>query len=137
MLRCVGLLVTLFALSAAAEDGYIKASGKPGAAGLFIDGSYVGPASRFTVTEKYAVAAGEHEVTLKDPRYEDYTTKVTIQPGKTAKVKYKSCGASSRPSRPSGGCAWAGAPPSRLSRWRPATSERCTSTIASSVTWMS
>ena len=88
MLRYVGLWAALFALSAAAEDGHIKASGKPGAAGLFIDGNYVGPASRFTVTEKYLVAAGEHEVTLKDPRCEDFTTKVTIQPGKTTKVKY-------------------------------------------------
>jgi hypothetical protein len=73
---------------AADKPGAIKASGKPGRAGVWIDGKYVGPASRFTVTEKYTVEPGEHEITLRDPRYEDYTTKVTVQAGKTAKVKF-------------------------------------------------
>jgi len=76
-------------LAAADGDGYIKARGKPTGAGLFVDGKYIGPAGRFTVPEKYAVAPGEHEVSLKDPRYEDYTTKVTVVAGKTAKISYK------------------------------------------------
>lgn len=54
-----------------------------------MDGKYIGPAGRFTVPEKYAVPAGEREVSLKDPRYEDYSTKVTIRPGKTTKISYK------------------------------------------------
>ncbi len=85
------LLALLISFSATAADksGAIKARGRPGRAGLFIDGKYVGPAVRFTVPEKYEVEPGEHEVTLRDPRYEDYTTKVTVQPGKTAKVSYK------------------------------------------------
>lgn len=78
-----------FLLSAQDSTGYIKARGKPTGAGLFVDGKYIGPAGRFTVPEKYAVAPGEHEVTLRDPRYDDYTTKVTVQPGKTAKISYK------------------------------------------------
>ncbi len=72
-----------------AEDtGFVRAHGKPGNAGLFINGTYAGPASRFTVPEKYAAPAGEVEVTLKDPRYEDFTTKVTVRAKKTTKLKY-------------------------------------------------
>ena len=67
----------------AQESGYIKARGKPGDAGVFVNGQYVGPASRFTVPEKYPAPAGEVEVTFKDPRYEDFTTKVTVRPKKT------------------------------------------------------
>lgn len=73
----------------AADTGKIRARGGPTGAGLFIDGKYVGPAGRFTVPESYEVAPGEHEVKLSDPRYEDYTTKVTVTAGKTAKIKYK------------------------------------------------
>lgn len=77
------------ALPLAAEDGYIKARGGPTGAGLFVDGKYVGPAGRFTVPEKYQVAEGEREIALRDPRYEDYVTKVTIRPRKTTKIRYK------------------------------------------------
>jgi hypothetical protein len=76
-------------LLAADESGYVKAHGKPTGAGLFIDGKYVGPAGRFTLPEKYAITAGFHEITLRDPRYEDFTTKVSVQPGKTTKLSYK------------------------------------------------
>jgi hypothetical protein len=69
-------------------SGYIKARGKPGDAGVFVNGQYVGPASRFTVPEKYPAPAGEVELTFKDPRYEDYTTKVTVRPNKTTKLHY-------------------------------------------------
>ncbi|MCC7497272.1 MAG: PEGA domain-containing protein [Bryobacterales bacterium] len=70
------------------QEGAIKASGKPTGAGLFVNGKYLGPAGRFSVADKYTVPAGEAEVALRDPRYEEYTTKVTIRPGKTTKVKY-------------------------------------------------
>lgn len=88
-------LILLLALSLATiswaqaeEGGYIKARGKPGDAGVFINGQYVGPASRFTVPEKYPAPAGEVEVSFKDPRYEDYTTKVTVRSKKTTKLHY-------------------------------------------------
>ena len=73
---------------AAQDTGYIKARGKPGDAGVFVNGQYVGPASRFTVPEKYPAPAGEVELTFKDPRYEDYTVKVTVRPKKTTKLHY-------------------------------------------------
>ncbi|MBI4877035.1 MAG: PEGA domain-containing protein [Acidobacteria bacterium] len=82
------LIVFGLALNAA-DDGFIKARGRPTGAGLFVDGKYIGPAGRFTVPEKYSVPAGEHEVALKDPRYEDFSTKVTVRTGKTTKIGYK------------------------------------------------
>jgi hypothetical protein len=76
------------AILGATDTGYIKARGKPGNAGVFINGTYAGPAYRFTVPEKYEAPAGEVEVTFRDPRYEDYTTKVTVRAGKTTKLHY-------------------------------------------------
>jgi hypothetical protein len=64
----------------------LKTQVDPGRAGVFIDGKYVGPAGNFGVGQKYTVAAGDHEVRLSEPRYDDVVTKVTIQPGKTAKL---------------------------------------------------
>jgi hypothetical protein len=61
----------------------LKTKVDPGRAGVFIDGKYLGPAGNFGVGRKYTVAAGEHEVRLSEPRYEDVVKKVTIQPGKT------------------------------------------------------
>src|SRR3979411_2209934 len=84
-LTVAGLGVTLLQAEA---PGFVRARGKPGDAGVFINGKYAGPAVRFTVPEKYAASAGDVEVTIKDPRYEDYTTKVTVRRGKTTKLKY-------------------------------------------------
>jgi hypothetical protein len=82
-------LISTLGLTAAGDDGHIKARGRPLRAGVFVDGKYVGPAGRFTIPEKYDVAPGTHEVTLKDPRFEDFTTKVTVQAKKTVKISYK------------------------------------------------
>ncbi len=64
----------------------MKTKVDPGRAGVFIDGKYVGPAGNFGMGRKYVVAAGEHEVKLSEPRYEDVVTKVTVQAGKTAQL---------------------------------------------------
>lgn len=89
------ILLSLFVISTSAlmfaaddQNGAIKARGNPTGAGLFVNGKYIGPAGRFSVPEKYAVAAGEVEVAFRDPRYEEYVTKATIKPGKTTKLKY-------------------------------------------------
>ena len=74
-----GLSILLAMSSQVFADGYIKARGKPTGAGLFVDGKYVGPAGRFSVPEKYALPAGDHDISLKDPRYEDFNAKVTIR----------------------------------------------------------
>ena len=66
--------------------GYLKTNVNPGRAGVFIDGKYMGPAGNFGMGRKYTVAAGDHEVKLSEPRYEDVVTKVTVQAGKTTKL---------------------------------------------------
>ena len=88
MIRLAVIALAAAFILAAQDTGYIRARGKPGDAGVFINGKYVGPAVRFTVPEKYEAPAGEVEVTFKDPRYEDFTTKVTVRPRKTTKLKY-------------------------------------------------
>jgi len=83
---CVAALLIAVAgipLSGQENTGYLKLKVNPGRAGVFIDGKYVGPAANFRIGRKYAVAAGEHEVRLTEPRYEDVVVKVTIEPGKT------------------------------------------------------
>lgn len=80
------LLVSVAAVSA--QEGSIVARGNPGDAGLFANGKYLGPASRFTVPEKYMLEPGEYEVVLRDPRYEEFTTKITIAPKKKTTIKY-------------------------------------------------
>ena len=72
----------------AADQGFIKARGNPGDAGIFVDGKYIGPASRFTVPERYALDPGAHDVVIRDPRFEEFATKVTIAVGKTTKISY-------------------------------------------------
>jgi PEGA domain len=86
--RIGALLVAVSSLPVAGQQntGYLKTKVNPGRAGVFIDGKYVGPAANFRVAQKYAVAAGSHEVRLSEPRYEDVVAKVTIEPGKTTKL---------------------------------------------------
>ena len=76
-------------LSAKVTDhGFIKARGSPGDAAIFINGKYTGPASRYTVPEKYDAPLGDIEVTLRDPRYEEFSTRVKVDPGKTVHIHY-------------------------------------------------
>ena len=81
--------VALLACSALAQSsgtGTLKTKVNPGRAGVFVDGKYVGPAANFKMARKYQLPAGQHEIKLVDPRYEEATATVTIQPGKTATV---------------------------------------------------
>lgn len=88
MKRLAFIALAAFSPVVLAQSGSVVAKGKPGNAGVFIDGKYIGPASRFTVPEKYEVNPGDHEVTLKDPRYEDFTTRVSVTAKKKTTVKY-------------------------------------------------
>jgi hypothetical protein len=84
------VLLGLFCTSLFAQQqgtGYIKTKINPGRAGVFVDGKYVGPAANFKMARKYSVAAGEHEIKLIDPRYEEMTVKATVQAGKTTTIK--------------------------------------------------
>ncbi|HVX65287.1 MAG TPA: PEGA domain-containing protein [Bryobacteraceae bacterium] len=89
LIRVLMLTASMVTLPLVAQQGTgkLKVHATPGRAGVFIDGKYVGPAANFRVARTYQVAAGEHEIKLVDPRYEEFTTKVTIEQGKTAKVR--------------------------------------------------
>ena len=71
------------------NTGYLRTGVYPSRAGVFIDGKYVGPAGNFAVSRKYAVAPGEHEVRLEEPRYEELVKNVTIQAGKVTTLSEK------------------------------------------------
>jgi hypothetical protein len=70
----------------AQQTGFLKTKVEPGRAGVFVDGKYVGPAANFGSARKYALPVGQHQIKLVEPRYEDVTTSVTIEAGKTATV---------------------------------------------------
>ena len=76
-------LVAAAVPASAQQQGTLRTRVEPGHAGVFVDGKYLGPAKNFGVARKYSLPAGEHEVKLVEPRYEDMTTKVTITAGKT------------------------------------------------------
>src|SRR5689334_9061214 len=69
--------------------GTLKVEAAPGRPGVFVDGKYLGPAANFKRTRSYTLPAGSHDVVLREPRYRDVTTKVTIEAGKTATIKQK------------------------------------------------
>jgi hypothetical protein len=80
----IGMLAPFLLLGQNGGSLCVKAN--PGRAGVFLDGKYLGPAANFRVARTYPVPAGEHEVKLVDPRYEELTTKVTINAGKKTTV---------------------------------------------------
>ncbi len=69
-----------------AGSGFLKVKANPGRAGVFVDGKYLGPAANFRMARKYAVAVGEHELVLREPRYQEYKTAVKIEAGRTTTV---------------------------------------------------
>jgi hypothetical protein len=86
-LGVMALLAAAGALMAQqAGSAYLKTNVNPGRAGVFVDGKYLGPAGNFRVGRKYALPAGQHQVKLVDPRFEEFSTTVDLQAGKTTKL---------------------------------------------------
>jgi hypothetical protein len=85
ILAAAGAILQL-PITAQNGGGFLETKVNPGRAGVFVDGKYLGPAANFRVARKYALAAGEHEVKLVEPRYEEFSTKVTITAGKTTVI---------------------------------------------------
>jgi PEGA domain-containing protein len=71
------------------DIGYLKTIIDPRRAGVFIDGKYLGPSANFKIASRFPVAVGDHEVKLIEPRYEEFTTTVKIEPGRTTKLREK------------------------------------------------
>ncbi len=85
-LAAIGIL-TLAGSLAFGQTGTLKVKATTGRAGVFVDDKYLGPASNFGMTRGYPVAAGDHTVAVREPRYETASTHVTITAGKTSTVK--------------------------------------------------
>jgi hypothetical protein len=83
------LSTTAFAQNGEPRAGSLKTKVDPGRAGVFIDGKYVGSAANFHRARSFNLNAGEHEVTLVDPRYEEWKGKVTIRGGETVTLSQK------------------------------------------------
>jgi hypothetical protein len=77
----LSVLATIVCLGA--DTGRLKTDVNPGRAGVMVDGKFVGPAKNFGFAQTYTLPAGEHEVRLLEPRYEEVVKKVTITAGKT------------------------------------------------------
>ena len=85
----IALAGSLAAVSVWAQgDGTLRVKAKPGRAGVFVDGKYLGPAANFGSVRTYTVAAGEHELKLVDPRYEEFAQKINITAGKRTDVSW-------------------------------------------------
>jgi hypothetical protein len=90
-MRCATRAIMLAAvllplLCQAQESGFLCVKANTGRAGVFVDGKFLGPAANFRVARTYSVAAGQHELKLVDPRYEELTSQVTIVAGKKTTV---------------------------------------------------
>lgn len=66
--------------------GKLKVKVNPGRTGVFLDGRYLGPASNLKRARTYQVPAGEHELILREPRYEDNRMTVTVTAGKKTTI---------------------------------------------------
>jgi len=86
-MRLLAAFIVVSLTCVAADTGRLKTEVNPGRAGVFIDGKYVGPAANFKIGRTYQVEAGEHEIKLADPRYQEIVKKVTIEAGKKTVMK--------------------------------------------------
>ena len=86
---CTGLLslLVLAAPLAAQNNGTLKVKTSSNRTGVFVDGKYLGPAANFKITRKYSLPAGQHELILREPRFEEFKTSITITAGETTTVK--------------------------------------------------
>jgi hypothetical protein len=85
------LLVGVVAIAAstpllAQATGKLKVKVNPGRTGIFLDGKYLGPAANFKRARTYEVPVGEHELILREPRYQDHRMTVTVVAGKKTTI---------------------------------------------------
>jgi hypothetical protein len=86
-MRILTILAILSVTCFAADTGRLKTEVNPGRAGVFVDGKYLGPAANFKIGRTYELPAGEHDLKLVDPRYQEIDKKITITAGKKTVVQ--------------------------------------------------
>ncbi|OPX70314.1 MAG: PEGA domain protein [Methanoregulaceae archaeon PtaB.Bin009] len=69
------------------KTGFIHIESTPSGASVFVDGVYQGVTQAGNPLDLTGIAPGEHVLTLKLENYQDYTTRVLVQAGKTASVR--------------------------------------------------
>lgn len=68
--------------------GMLKTKVVPSDAGVYVDGKYVGHADQFNGPgQKLYITPGEHEVRFSIAYYQDFSTKVNIQPNQTTVIQ--------------------------------------------------
>ena len=84
---CFSILV-LLPVMASGQTGKLKTKIKPSEAAVWIDGKFVGHADRFNGPgQTLSLPAGDHDIRISLVYYQDYETKVTIEPNSTTVIK--------------------------------------------------
>jgi len=70
------------------QTGKLKTKIKPATAAVWVDGEFVGHADRFNGPgQALDLSTGDHEIRVSLVYYEDYETRVSVEPGETTVVK--------------------------------------------------
>lgn len=69
------------------NTGFIHIESTPSGASVFLDGIYQGVTQGGNPLDLTGISPGEHVLTLRLENYQDYTTRVLVQAGKTASVR--------------------------------------------------
>ncbi len=84
---CFSILV-LLPVMASGQTGKLKTKIKPSEAAVWVDGKFVGHADRFNGPgQTLSLPAGDHDIRISLVYYQDYETKVTIEPNSTTVIK--------------------------------------------------
>jgi len=69
------------------EVHFIDATREVKTSGVWVDGQYVGYLGELKGSSTLRLLPGSHEITVRQAGYEDFTRRVTIEPGKAVEVK--------------------------------------------------
>ncbi|OPX74500.1 MAG: PEGA domain protein [Methanoregulaceae archaeon PtaU1.Bin059] len=69
------------------NTGFIHIESMPSGASVYVDGVYQGVTQGGNPLDLTGIPPGEHVLTLRLENYQDYTTRVLVQAGKTASVR--------------------------------------------------
>lgn len=80
------ILEAAMVLASAETTGYIRVQSKPTGASVFLDGDYQGTTHPEDPLEITGVPPGDHTITLQLKNYQDFSTRVSVQAGRTEQV---------------------------------------------------
>jgi PEGA domain len=93
---CAILIFSFFFCAALRADNkvmgqvnFVPATKVEKSAGVWVDGQYVGFIGELKGDKKVLLLPGEHEITVKQSGYTDWTQKVTVQPGQPITLTVK------------------------------------------------